>query len=150
MTDLERAWERLLERAELTCVLVREQIVYQSDRKGIAPMMELLDAKTELHGFSVADRIVGRAAAMLFVLAGVAAVHAQVMSRGALAFLRANGVPVYYEALTDYIVNRQGDGMCPMERAVQGLEDPSEAREAIRRTQIRLAKGGTDKRGTKT
>ncbi len=150
MTDLERAWSRLLERSERTCVLVRESIVYQSERKGIAPMMELLDAETDLRGFSVADRIVGRAAAMLFVLAGVAAVHAQVMSRGALAFLRENGVSAAYETLTDYIVNRQGDGMCPMERAVQGIEDPSNAREAIRRTQSMLAKTVGNKRGNQT
>ena len=145
MTDLERAWNRLSEKTELTCVLAQDNVIYQSERKGIAPMMDLLDAETDLRGFSVADRIVGRAAAMLFVLAGVAAVHAQVMSRGALAVLEANGICAEYETLTEYIVNRQGDGMCPMEHAVQGIENPKEAREAIRRTQIALAKSKRNK-----
>ncbi len=46
----------------------------------------------DLSGFCAADRVVGRAAAMLFVKAGVHAVFAEVMSDGAAALLAAHGI----------------------------------------------------------
>ena len=91
MTDLERAWSELSKNDAWTCALVRDRVIYHSERKGIAPMMDLLNAETDLQGFSVADRVVGRAAAMLFVLAGIAAVHAQVMSSDHIDLLPVPG-----------------------------------------------------------
>ncbi len=137
MTDLERAIACLRDGGH-TCVLCRGEYFYISDAKGIAPMMAFLDAGTDLVGFSVADRVVGRAVAMLFVLAGVTCVYAEVISKGAIELLSAHGIAVDYGRLTDRIVNRTGDGFCPMETAVLDIENPTEAREILRRRMIEL------------
>ena len=139
MTDTERARSILEADLALTCVLCRGETVYQSEKKGIAPMMGFLDDGIDLCGFCAVDRVVGRAAAFLFVLSGVRALYAEVLSEGALQVLEVHGIAVSYQTLTPYIINRRGDGRCPMEIAVDGINDPNAARAAIRQTMIRLA-----------
>lgn len=137
MRDLERAKE-LLQNSSHNCVLCKDETTYTSDRTGIAPMMEFLDAGTDLCGFSAADRIVGKAAAMLFVLAGVREVYAEVLGESALPVFERYGIAVSWGTIIPYIVNRRGDGPCPMEHAVRNIEEPTVAREAIRDALDRL------------
>lgn len=141
MKDLEKAKALLLAPdSTYTCVLCRDDEQYTSEEKGIAPMMRFLDSGTRLDGFCAADRIVGKAAAMLFILARVRAVHGQVMTATAHRLLEENGIAASFGTLTDAIINRRGDGFCPMEKAVEGISDPSAARDAIRLTMQRLTK----------
>ena len=137
MTDVRRA-RLLLERAGHTCVLCRGDKVYADDRAGIAPMMGFIGAGVDLRGFSAADRIVGRAAALLFVLAGVREVYSAVMSKGGAEVLEAHGIAHSCTTLTERIINRTGTGICPMEQAVTGIDDPHAAYKAIAATLERL------------
>lgn len=75
-----------------------------------------------LVGYCAADRVVGRAAAMLFVKAGVRAVL-DVMSVGAERLLKAHGVETGCDTLADGILNRDKTGPCPMESAVRDTDD---------------------------
>ena len=120
MTDLDRA------RAALpghTLALCRGGEVVTSDLRGVMPMLGFLREGRDLSGFCAADRVVGRAAAMLFAKAGVRAVHAEVMSDGAAALLAAHGIGASCDVRTVAIENRQKTGLCPMESAVAGIED---------------------------
>lgn len=63
-----------------------------SCERGIKPLVQWLDDGLCLAGFSVADKIVGRAAAMLYVRLGAARVWAQVMSRGGKTVLAEHGI----------------------------------------------------------
>lgn len=121
MSDIERAKELLTGSA--TCVLVKNEAVYISGKSGIAPMLDYLGAGVPLKGFSAADRIVGKAAAMLFVRAGVTEVYGEVMSRGGADYLKEHGVARSWGTLTDVIINRTGTGMCPMEQTVREIGD---------------------------
>ena len=125
MSDIERAKELLTGSA--TCVLVKNEAVYISGKSGIAPMLDYLGAGVPLTGFSAADRIVGKAAAMLFVRAGVTEVYGEVMSRGGADYLKEHGVARSWGTLTDVIINRTGTGMCPMEQTVRSIDDFREA-----------------------
>lgn len=115
MNDLERAKEGL---SGHTLCLVRGEKVLIRDERGIAPMMALLAEGKDLTGFSAADRVVGKAAAMLFVKAKIKELFAKTISRSAAEFLEKNGLPFSYRTMTEYIVNRDGTGRCPMESAV--------------------------------
>ena len=97
-------------------------------------MMTYLSGGYDLSGFAAADKIVGKAAAMLFVLADVKAVYAPVMSETAKEILMQHGIDAEYDQLTDQIINRAGTDLCPMEKAVREIADPQEAFYAIRRT----------------
>lgn len=131
MTQLDRAI-RLLHSAEYTCVLCDRDRVLTDKRRGIVPLLERIEAGTDLRGLCCADRIIGRAAAMLLILGGVSAVHGDVMSAGAKALLEAHGVTVSFGTLTEQIINRKGDGPCPMEQATADLTDPAAAPQALR------------------
>ncbi len=135
MTDLERAKMRLTD-DELTLALCKGDTVHTDTRRGVAPLLALLDAGRDLSGFSAADKVVGKAAAFLYLRLGVSVVYAGVISRSAYDLLTAHGVETTYGRLTEAIRNRAGDGYCPMEQVCLTLTDPLEAEKAIR---IRLA-----------
>lgn len=121
MTDLERAKSLLT--AGVTCALAKDNVTYISDKKGIAPMLGFIEDGIQLGGFSVADRIVGKAAAMLFVKAGIREVYAETLSESGKSFLEAHGIAVSYHTLTKVIINRVKSGICPMEAAVLDTDD---------------------------
>ena len=140
MKDLEKA-KLILKKGGLTCVLCREDTVYSSDKTGISPMLDFIDGNIPLNDFCAADKIVGRAAAFLFIIAGVRGVHAGVMSLGAKKLLEDHGVFASADTFCNMIINRKGDGPCPMESSVQGIDDPKEAIIAIRKTRETLTGG---------
>ncbi len=140
MNDLQRARELLESQPAHTCVLVKGGKTHISTKRGIAPMIDFLDSGADLSGFCAADRIVGRAAAMLFCRGGIRAVWAEVITVGAIEFLTEKGIEVAWGEQTDIIVNRRGDGPCPMEKAVQDLADPDAGEREIRKTLASLLK----------
>lgn len=123
----------LLETGSYTCVLTDGEAVLTSTQRGVKPLVQFLESGTELAGFSAADKVVGRATAYLYVLLGVKALYAQVISQPALAVLQKNGIDTQYGNLVPNIINRKGDGICPFEAAVMDITDPKNAYAAIRR-----------------
>ncbi len=89
-----------------------------SDKKGIQPMIDFIDSGIDLNGYSVADMVVGKAVSMLFVKVGIKEIFAKTMSRQAISILEKYNTPYSYDLLTENIINRKGDGLCPMEQAV--------------------------------
>ncbi|MCH4153805.1 MAG: DUF1893 domain-containing protein [Saccharofermentans sp.] len=120
MTDLKRAYESL---EGHSLVLCKGDILITDDGRGISTLIGLVHDGKSFDGFSAADTIVGKAAAMLFVKLGVTSVHAVVMSASAMRLFEYNSVIFEYDTITDLIVNRKGDGPCPMEAAVSDTFD---------------------------
>lgn len=141
MTDIEHA-KQLLTGEGYTCVICRGDDIHTSEKRGVAPLMELLDDGADIRGYSAADKAVGKAAAMLFVLLGISEIYAAVMSRGAKAVFDEHGIKYSCGEEVEYIINRQKDGMCPMERAVMDIDDPAEAPTKIKETIEKMRKGG--------
>lgn len=102
-----------------------------SREKGIGPLLSLVGTDG-WQGACAADTVVGKAAAMLYVLLGVKAVYAGVLSKGAQDVFDRYGIAYAYGTLTDSIINRMGTGLCPMELAVKDLDDPAAAPAALR------------------
>jgi hypothetical protein len=136
-TDLMRA-QRILNEGGFTCVLCRGETVYTATARGVKPLMDWLEQGLDLRGFSAADKVVGRATAYLYCLLGVEAVFAGVMSQGAMDILRNHGIDATADKVAAYIINRRGDGRCPMELAVADITDPSDAPAAIKKMMTQL------------
>lgn len=130
MKDLERA-KAILEQEGYTCVLCKGERIYSSNHRGVRPLLDLLE--TNVSGFCAADKVVGKATAMLYCLLNVKAVHAQVISQAALQVLQSRGIAVTWDAQAEYIRNRAGDGRCPMEQATENIDDPQSALVAIQK-----------------
>lgn len=140
MSDLENA-KNLLKNEGYTCVLCKGAQLYASRSTGISPMLDFLEENTDLNGFSAADKIVGKAAAMLFALAGVTELYAEVLSRNAVSVLETYGIRYSYGILTERIINRRGDGICPMEETVAETTNLQEAFYALLQKRKQLKKG---------
>ncbi len=129
--DLERAKRRQAD-GGYTCVLCKDEREITSSERGVKPLLDLL--LEDCCGFSAADRVVGKGAAFIYVLLGVSAVYAEVLSAPAMDVLRSHGIDFSYDCLVPAIKNRTGDGLCPIESAVMTVNDPYEALDVIKRT----------------
>ena len=78
------------------------------------------------------------AAAMLMVYGGVAQVYASVISEPAATCFTENGIVYFCDQTVDYIVNRSGDGMCPMEQCCLTIDSPAEAYTALKQKLAQL------------
>lgn len=114
-----------------TLVVCKGDMVFSSRERGIRPLLKLAENK-DWSGACAADRIVGKAAAMLYVFLGFRAVYAEVLSESAKEVFERNGIHYEYGTLTQNIINRQGTGLCPMEETVKEIENPEEALSALR------------------
>ena len=138
-SDLKRAVS-LLESGGYTCVLCSEDKLFTSYDRGVKPLLEWIDSGTDMKGFSAADKVIGKAAAFLYVILGVKAVYANVMSKPAKSVLIENGISAEYGCLTEAVRNRAGTGYCPMETAVKNISEPKAALAEIRRKLEELKK----------
>ena len=135
--NLEKA-KMLLHRTGSTCVLCNNDIILTDKRRGVRPLLDLLEGQTDVAGFSAADKVVGKAAAFLYCLLDVKCLYAAVISQPALDVLQQFGIETTYSELVPAIRNRTGDGYCPMESAVWEITDPKDALKAILDTLARL------------
>ena len=136
--DLENC-KALLEQEGLTCVIKQGESYYQFTERGIRPFMSLLENETDLTGTSCADKVVGKAAALLMQKAGIATLYAGIISEPATKVLTDAGIEYEYGTLVPRIQNRKGDGLCPMESAVMDISDADEAY-AVLREKLKTAK----------
>lgn len=131
MSDIEKARE-IIKSGRYTCVMCKGETLYTSQKRGVVPVLEKIEQNVDISGFSVADKIIGKAAAMLFHLAGISVLYGEVMSNPAVEYLKTTDIEFSYVTLTEKIINRTGDGLCPMETAVMDIDNPKEAFVAVK------------------
>ncbi len=129
--DLELARAILFATKGATCVAVQGDDMLVSFDAGVKPLLKWVARGKSLAGYSVADKVVGKAAALLYAMLGPAAVFAPVMSEDARAVLISNQIAVGYDTLVEGISNHAGTGLCPLDSAVANIFDPYEAEAAI-------------------
>ncbi len=120
---------RRLEVSDAACIIAPPgDTVRMLTGSGIAPLVRALRADGAcFRDNTVADKILGLAAAMLFVHGNAAAVYGEVMSESADRFLTAEGIPHAAGKLVPHIVNRTGDGVCPMEARAEACTSTQQA-----------------------
>ena len=129
MKDLEIAKESL---AGHTICLCRGAEKIYSEERGIKPLMCFIGRGLDLTGYSAADVVVGKAAALLFAKCKVKAVYAKVLSLSGKDVFEKFGIEYSYGELVEKIINRAGDDICPMEKAVLFTDDPDKAYEILK------------------
>ncbi len=123
-----------------TLCLSKDGVLILDDKRGIAPLLELIASGKDVSGYSAADKVVGKAAAALFIKCGVKQLYAAVLSKGGAKLLESHGVEYVYDTLTDAIINRAGTDVCPMEKAVRDIEEIEDMYVAILREHARINK----------
>ena len=125
--SLEQAKSLLLSSAS-TIAVVSNGEVFTSQERGVKPLLHLLSEKKGfLKGASVADKVIGKAAALLMVLGEIKEVHTMVISEPAIKVFEKYNIPCFYDKKVERIVNRTGDGLCPMETLCLDVDNPMDA-----------------------
>ena len=80
----------------------------------------------------MADRVVGKAIALLFVYAGIRTVYAEVLSRKAKVVLDKHGISSEYKQLVNNVLDFERKSVCPFEKIAMDMSDPEDAYTKLR------------------
>ena len=123
-----------LNKEDVVCAVYHNGSVYTAGESGIKPIMQWIQETPKmLKGALIADKVVGKAAALLMVYGGVEEVYAGVISEPACEALEQNGIPFTYGKKVPNIINRAGDDICPMEKCCLEINDSKQAYEALKK-----------------
>lgn len=135
----------ILRREKCSLVVKNHGIVTTYSKPGVRDLEYLLDHDPEmLHGATIADKVIGKAAAAMVVVGGVNELYAEVMSKKAIPFLEEAGIAYTYGTLVDTI-KEEGD-RCQLEKITAPATTPEET-VALLRTHFEEKKMEREVRG---
>lgn len=109
--------------ADRKFVIINGRNILHSNRRGISTLLQLLrEDLSMLPGSFVADRLIGKAAALLLTHGGVEELYAETISESAIHYLRKMGITYYYGRKVPCIVNHNHTGLCPLEELCSDIE----------------------------
>ncbi len=126
MTDLNIAKQEFIE-GDWSLVIVKDGCVLQRLKEHrLVPLLRALHAvEANAQGCSVADKVIGRAAAMLLISYGARAIYTPLMSEEAKRLLETASIDVIAEELVPHILDNTGQDLCPMEKLVADIQQPT-------------------------
>jgi hypothetical protein len=128
MLDLEIAKKELYDK-HLTLAIVKDgTVLFQTDSHRISGFVGAIEKfGAQLNGASVADRVAGKALALLCVYAGIRQVYAEVLSRKAQAVFEANHIVFEGKEFVENVLDMNKAAMCPFEKAAADISDPKDS-----------------------
>lgn len=135
MNDLDIAKCRLNEK-KLSLVFVKNlEVIFETDKEGLSGFLRAIGKlNKELSAASVADKTIGKAAALLCAYSQVKAAYAVNMSKSGRRTLEEHKISRDYQFLVPAVLNRKRVDKCPYEKLVETIDDPKEAYEKLKLT----------------
>ena len=131
--DLNIAKEKLKQKNLALVIAKKGKVIFETSSHGIGGLLRAIEElDKEMKGSSVADKIVGKAAALLCIHAGVFAVFAVTASEKGIQALKDNNVSCQLENRVPHILNSKRSDICPFEKLVINISNPKEAYEKLR------------------
>jgi len=128
MKDLEIAKKRLHSENLTLSVVKNSEVIFESKNRGISGFLQALEKFGDsLKGASAADRVVGKAIALLCVYAGIKAVYASTLSKEAKTVFERHKVYFEWDMIVEKILDAKKVEACPFEKAAINISDPGEA-----------------------
>ena len=133
MKDFELAKHILEEENQSLVVVKNGEVLYKSVDRGIKPMLSITnEMKEEVAGSSIADKVIGKGAALLCVNLNIKEVYGDLMSQAGIEMLKKNGIKFEFKLSCEYIKNREGTDYCPIEKLSMDVEEPRELLEKLK------------------
>jgi len=128
MNDLEIA-KNQLHRKELTLAIVKNgRVLFETHSHRISGFLGAIEKLGAiLEGAAVADRVAGKAIALLCVYAKISNVYAEVLSGKAKAVFEENRIRHEWKELVKNVLDLNKSGVCPFEKAAADISDPKNA-----------------------
>lgn len=119
----------LIREGKAECVLLKDgKIIHTEKGRGVSPLLRIYEKyPSKMQGSRIVDKVIGRAAGMIAILGKAESVHGEVVSKDAVLLLEKHGIKVSHTLLVERILNRRRNDLCPLEKSVQGIEDPQKA-----------------------
>jgi hypothetical protein len=128
MTDLEIAKSELYEENLKLVIVKNSKVLFSTKSNRISGFLDAIDKfGNSLEGSSVADRVVGKAIALLCAYAKIKEIHAEILSRKAHSILKTNGILYHWSNMVDNILDASKTGICPFEKTATQITDPEKA-----------------------
>lgn len=131
MSNLTKAKERLYQ--SNASLVVYDGIEYKEYyQKGIKDILDIL--KNDEIAFKdkvVADKVIGKVAGSLLAVAGVKEIYADTISELVIPILEKKNIYYEYKQKTEYIINRDKTGMCPIEEKFKDVEEAEKIYEEL-------------------
>lgn len=132
-SDLSIAKEKLKQKNLALVIAKKGKIIFETSSHGIGGLLRAIEElDKEMKGSSAADKIVGKAAALLCIHAAVFAVFAVTASEKGIQALKDNNVVCQFENRVPHILNSKRSDICPFEKLVIDISNPNEAYEKLR------------------
>ncbi len=114
---------------DLSLVIVKKgKVIFETKKQGISGFLQAIEKLDKnLVAASAADKIVGVAAAMLCVYAGVVSVFALTISEEGMRVLEDNNIAYIFEKKVSNILNRDKNDVCPFEKLAMASGSSDEA-----------------------
>lgn len=126
--DLEFAKLKLIEENLSLVIVKKEKVIFETKKQGIGGFLQAIEKlDRDLIGASIADKIVGVAAAMLCVYAGVVSVFARTISKEGTRVLEENNIAYTFEKKVTNILNIYKNDVCPFEKVAMDSRSLDEA-----------------------
>ena len=137
--DLTVAKQRLREGGFTLCIVKDGRMLFETSARGISGFLKAIDELDgRLEGASAADKVVGKAVALLCLHTGIKAVYAPVMSREAKELFGRSRVLSEWGLLVENILDGCEPATCPFERLAEGISDSAEAYKKLKALQSSL------------
>jgi hypothetical protein len=139
MNDLETAKTQLIQN-QLTLIFIKNNdILFETQSHRISGFLTAIqDLGRKLEDASVADKVVGRAVALLCAYAGIKAIYAETLSMKARDVLEKAGIACEWKGLVDTILDTSKNDVCPFEKAAAEISSPKDAYEKFKDLQNKL------------
>lgn len=141
--NLEQA-SQLLKDNSCTCIILKnDEIIYKSNYIGVKPLLEFLRENVSLgkdDRLTLIDKIIGKAALLLAVKCRIHEIFTPIISQEAISTAEHYSIKWESGKVVPHIVNREGNGKCPIEASVTDTINLDEAYINIKGTIAELMK----------
>ncbi|MDZ7671934.1 MAG: DUF1893 domain-containing protein [Halanaerobiales bacterium] len=123
-----------LNNSEYSLIIVKSnKIVYKSKKESVGSIVGLLENNPEiLKDAIVADKIIGRAVAMICDYSSVNFCYGKIVSKGAVDIFEKRNLEYEAENIVKAIKNRDNTDLCPIEKLTLDVDDSEEGIKRIK------------------
>ena len=115
-----------LEKQNLSIRVEKEnKVIYESSEARLKPLFTCFKKfPHHMHGSTVIDKVIGKAAAFICIMAKVERVFTPLASQSAVKVLKEQGIIIKAEHVIPQIMNKDKTDQCPMEKMADAAGSP--------------------------
>lgn len=116
-------------------IIKNRKTIFSSDKNGMFPLLEAIEnvGLPKLANSIVVDKMVGKAAALIFCYFKAKKVYTKIISLKGKAVLEKFNIKYFSEKIIPDILNKTETDVCPFEKTVSDVNDPVEGYKKLKK-----------------